>query len=119
MFDLLLKGGTAITPQGAGLYDIAIKGEQIAAVLAPGAVPDEAARVVKDVTGKIVMPGGIDPHVHCAWHMPLPDGTATTSGPPEDVSRAALWGGTTMLIDFAARTEPKPCLLYTSPSPRD
>ena len=38
MFDLLLKGGTAITPQGAGLYDIAIKGEQIAAVLAPGAV---------------------------------------------------------------------------------
>ncbi|HKK31055.1 MAG TPA: amidohydrolase family protein [Alphaproteobacteria bacterium] len=108
MFDLILRGGTAVTPQGAGLYDIAVKGEQIAAVTAANAIPDDQAAVVKDVTGKIVVPGGIDPHVHCAWHMPLPDGSAVTSGPPEDVSRAALWGGTTMLIDFAARTEPKP-----------
>ena len=71
MFDLILRGGTVVTPQGAGLYDVAIKGEQIAAVTAPGVVPDEQATAVKDVSGKIIIPGGIDPHVHCAWHMPL------------------------------------------------
>jgi dihydropyrimidinase len=108
MFDLILRGGTAITPQGAGLYDVAIKGQQIAAVTSQGAIPGDQAERVVDVSGKIVMPGGIDPHVHCAWHMPLPDGSAVQSGPPEDVSRAALWGGTTTIIDFAARMEPKP-----------
>ena len=37
--------------------------------------------------------------------MPLPDGSAMTSAPPEVVSRAALWGGTTTMIDFAARMD--------------
>ena len=54
MFDLILKGGTVVTPQGAGAYDIAIKGEQIAAVTAPGIVADEQAAAVKNVSGKIV-----------------------------------------------------------------
>ncbi|MGZ0190215.1 MAG: amidohydrolase family protein [Alphaproteobacteria bacterium] len=108
MFDIVIRGGKTVTPQGVGAYDIAIKGEVIAAVTAPGAIPDSSANRVIDASDKIVMPGGIDPHVHCAWHMPLPDGTAMISAPPEDVSRAALWGGTTTLIDFAARTEPMP-----------
>ena len=95
MFDIVIRGGKTVTPQGVGAYDIAIKGEVIAAVTAPGAIPDSSANRVIDASDKIVMPGGIDPHVHCAWHMPLPDGTAMISAPPEDVSRAALWGGTT------------------------
>jgi len=119
MFDLILRGGTTVTPQGAGVYDVAIKGQQIAAVTAPNAIPDDQAARVTDVSGRIVMPGGIDPHVHCAWHMPLPDGSAVTSGPPEDVSRAALWGGTTMLIDFAARMEPKPLAQVIAERDRD
>jgi len=108
MFDILIRGGDVVTPQGVGKYDVAIAGETIAAVAAPGAIPDASAGRVIDASGKIVMPGGIDPHVHCAWHMPLPDGTAMTSAPPEVVSRAALWGGTTTLIDFAARMDPLP-----------
>ncbi len=108
MFDYVIRGGQTVTPQGVGAYDVAVSGETIAAVTAPGAIPDASANRVIDASGKIVMPGGIDPHVHCAWHMPLPNGSAMTSAPPEVVSRAALWGGTTTLIDFAARMEPLP-----------
>lgn len=108
MFDFVIRGGETVTPQGVGRYDVAISGETITAVTAPGAIPDASANRVIDASGKIVMPGGIDPHVHCAWHMPLPDGSAMMSAPPEVVSRAALWGGTTTLLDFAARQEPMP-----------
>jgi dihydropyrimidinase len=61
-----------------------------------------AARVI-DATGRIVLPGGVDPHIHCNW----PVRPGTNGGPPEmsagpaHVSRAALFGGTTTLIDFA------------------
>lgn len=108
MFDMVIRGGTVVASQGAGHYDVAISGETIAAVTAPGAIAAEQARRVIDATGKIVMPGGIDPHVHCKWHLPLPDGTAGLTEGPEVVSRAALFGGTTTIIDFAARTQPKP-----------
>ena len=46
------------------------------------------------------MPGGIDPHVHCKWHLPNPDGTAGLTDPPDVVSKAAVHGGTTTMIDF-------------------
>ncbi len=108
MFDTVIRGGIAVTPQGESNSDIAIKGEKIAAVTQPDAIPPGSASREVNAEGKIVIPGGIDPHVHCAWHMPLPDGSAMTSAPPEVVSRAALWGGTTTLLDFAARMEPKP-----------
>jgi len=108
MFDLLLRGGTVITPHGEAVSDVAVSGEAIAAVTNPGAIADNQARRVVDVSGKIVMPGGIDPHVHCKWHMPLPAGSAGFTDGPEVVSRAALYGGTTTLIDFAARMEEIP-----------
>jgi dihydropyrimidinase len=101
MFDLVIRGGIAVTPQGAGAYDIAVQGERIAAVAAAGALPETAAKRVIDATDKIVIPGGVDPHVHCLWHLPMPDGTAGLTDPPAQVSRAALFGGTTTLIDFA------------------
>lgn len=106
MFDIVIRGGTTVTPGGVAELDVGIQGDAIAAVTAPNAIPGASAGRVIDAGGKIVMPGGIDPHVHCAWHMPLPDGSAMKSAPPEVVSRAALWGGTTTLIDFAARDEP-------------
>jgi dihydropyrimidinase len=108
MFDVIIRGATVVASQGAGHYDVAISGETIVAVTAPGAVSDDQARRVIDASDKIVIPGGIDPHVHCKWHLPLPDGTAGFTQGPEVVSRAALFGGTTTLIDFAARTEEKP-----------
>ena len=51
------------------------------------------------------MPGGIDPHVHCKWHLPNPDGTAGLTEPPDVVRRAALHGGTTTMIDFTRASQ--------------
>ena len=62
------------------------------------------ARVI-DATGKIVIPGGIDPHVHCKWHLPNPDGSAGLTEPPDVVSKAAVHGGTTTMIDFTRASQ--------------
>lgn len=104
MFDLIIRGDRVVTPHGVGAWDIAVKGEKIAALAAPGTLEDGAAGRVIDATGKIVMPGGIDPHVHCAWHIPALEegGEPIYTDPPSHVSRAALFGGTTTLIDFAS-----------------
>jgi dihydropyrimidinase len=107
MIDLVIRGDTVVTPQGVGAHDILIAGGTIAAIAAPGSIAfPEGARVI-DVTGKIVMPGGIDPHVHCKWHLPGPDGSATLTEPPDVVSKAAVHGGTTMMIDFTRASQGK------------
>jgi dihydropyrimidinase len=100
MLDLVIRGGQVVTPQGVGSWDVAIKGEQIVAVAAPGTLTDDVGRVI-DAEGKIVVPGGIDPHTHCKWNVPTPSGPPGFSADPAQVSRAALFGGTTTLIDFA------------------
>lgn len=108
MIDLIIRGDRVVTPSGVGAYDILVSGGTIAAMAAPGSlsVPD-GARLI-DATGKIVIPGGIDPHVHCKWHMPGPEGTAPalTMG-PDVVGRAALHGGTTTIIDFTRAQQGK------------
>jgi len=104
MFDLVIRGDRVVMPHGVGAWDVAVKDGVIAALAAHGSfAPDQAARVI-DAGGGIVMPAGIDPHVHCAWYIPalVPGGPPGRSDPPEQVSRAALWGGTTTIIDFAA-----------------
>jgi len=100
MLDLLIRGGQVVTPHGVGHWDVAVEGERIVAVAQPGSLTEDVGRVI-DAEGKIVVPGGIDPHVHCAWPIPMPGQPTSLSGPPEQVSRAALFGGTTTLIDFA------------------
>ncbi len=108
MFDLILRNGTVVTPHGTSRQDVAISGEVITAITRPDAIDNTQTKRSIDVNGKIVMPGGIDPHVHCKWIMPMPDGTFGFTEGPEIVSRAALYGGTTTLIDFAARLEDIP-----------
>ena len=104
MFDLLIRGERVVTPQGVGPREIAVKDGVIAALGAPGTLDKAQAARVIDAGSAVVMPGGIDPHVHCAWYIPpmRPGDPPGTSGSPELVSRAALFGGTTTLIDFAA-----------------
>jgi dihydropyrimidinase len=101
MLDLIIRGGEVVTPQGVTRCDVAIRGEAIAAVAAPGTLTDATATRVIDAAGKIVIPGGIDPHVHMHHPWILPDGTTLTTKGPDHVGQAALWGGTTTLIDFA------------------
>jgi dihydropyrimidinase len=101
MLDLVIRGGQVVTPHGVGEWDVAVQGEQIVALAAPWTLTDDVGRVV-DASGKVVVPGGIDPHVHSKWNVPSPGGAQPTlSDPPAVVSRAALHGGTTTLIDFA------------------
>ena len=99
MLDLLIKNGRVVTPQGAGAWEIAVQGDKIVAVAAPGTF-DEAARVI-DATGKIVVPGGVEPHTHLAHRIQMhPDDDLHTLG-PEDDSRGMAFGGTTTHVDFA------------------
>lgn len=97
MIDLLIRGDRVATINGVGAWDVAIQGDKIAAVTAPDTINARDAGRVIDARGKIVVPGGIDPHIHCKFPQPL----GTMSAPPEHVSRAALFGGTTTFVDFA------------------
>ena len=101
MLDLVVRGKQVVTPQGVGAFDVAVEGEKIVAVAAAGTYGKETTRRLIDAGDQIVMPGGIDPHCHCAWPVPF-GGKVTLSDPPSVVSRAALFGGTTTILDFAA-----------------
>ncbi len=46
MYDLVVSGGTAVTPSSTGLLDIAVCGEEIVAIGAPGSFDGKAAKVV-------------------------------------------------------------------------
>jgi dihydropyrimidinase len=96
----LITGGTVVNPTGAIAGDVLVDGETIAAIYAPGAAADVTADATIDATGKYVVPGGIDPHVH----MALPFGGTKSSDDFETGSRAAAWGGTTTIIDFGLQT---------------
>jgi dihydroorotase len=60
--DLLIRGGTVVTPDGKRRADVAIDGERISAVIEPGSAVD-ADRVI-DASGRSVLPGAIDVHSH-------------------------------------------------------
>jgi len=105
MVDLILRGDTVVTPQGVGAFDVAIAGEKIVAVAAKGGLPVAEGTRLIDAGGKIVMPGGIDPHVHCKWFLPNPDGSAALTDPPDVVGKAAVHGGTTTIIDFTRASQ--------------
>jgi dihydropyrimidinase len=100
MFDILIQNGLVVTPSGVNHQDIGINGEKIAALGLQGSLPTAGARVV-DALGKVVVPGGIDPHTHLAHAiMAQPDDPGLTLG-PEDDTRGMAFGGTTTHIDFA------------------
>ncbi len=61
-YDLAIRGGTLVTATGRFPADVAVSGERIAAIVAPG-TPLEAAREL-DATGRHLIPGAIDVHSH-------------------------------------------------------
>ena len=99
----MIKSGTVVTATGADAAEVLIDGEQIVAVLHPGSAVAESAErgadQVLDATGKYVIPGGVD----CHTHMELPFGGTVASDDFETGTRAAAWGGTTTIIDFAVQ----------------
>ena len=101
MLDLVIRGGQVVTPWGVGGWDVAVQGEKIVAVAEEGTLPKEIGLVL-DASGKVVIPGGIEPHAHIA--APIAGQPGKLTPPPEQVSRSALFGGTTTLTDFAIQS---------------
>ena len=102
MLDLILRGRAVVVPQGITPLDVGVRDGRIVQLAHCGELDDACAQRVIDVGEQLLMPGGIDPHVHCAWPIPSRDGSEhLMTDPPQHVSRAALHGGTTTLIDFA------------------
>ena len=91
-----------MSPTGAIAADVLIDGERIVALLEPGTTRlgvdlEASADVVIDARDKYVVPGGVDGHTH----MQMPFGGTQASDTFETGTRAAAWGGTTTIIDFA------------------
>ena len=90
----LLKGGTVVSGRGTRIADVLLDGETIAAV---GPDLGCAADRVVDCAGKLLFPGFIDAHTHFDLEVA---GTVTADDFATG-SRAALRGGTTMVVDFS------------------
>ena len=98
----VIKGGTVVTATETMGADVLVDGEKVVALAAPGSHDWESgAEKVIDASGKYVLPGGIDVHTH----MELPFGGTFASDNFETGTRAAAWGGTTTIIDFAVQTK--------------
>ena len=107
---LLIKNGRIVTATDDYTGDVLIEGEKIVAVgrnldamAAQTGVADARAGVptIIDATGLLVLPGGIDPHVH----LDMPFMGTFSSDTHENGTRAALFGGTTTVIDFVLQTQ--------------
>ncbi|HUF14933.1 MAG TPA: dihydropyrimidinase [Acidimicrobiia bacterium] len=94
----LIKGGTVITAIDQTEADVLIDDRKVVALLARDHSV-EADEVI-DATAKLVIPGGIDVHTH----MELPFGGTFAADTFETGTRAAAWGGTTTIVDFAVQT---------------
>src|SRR5438045_2269716 len=94
-FDTLITNGTVVTASDTYKAEIAISGGKVVAIGTE--LPRQNAGRVIDSASKLVMPGGIDVHTH----LDMPFGGTTSSDDFETGTRAAAFGGTTTLIDFA------------------
>ena len=98
-----ITNGTIVTADGSQHGDVLIDGETIAAIGADlrqqGTTVDETI----DARGKYVMPGAIDVHTH----MELPFGGTFAKDNFETGTRAAAFGGTTTIVDFAVQSKGK------------
>lgn len=88
---LLIKNGTIVTAVDEFIGDVLVEGEKIVAVGNDLAV---SADKVVDATGKFILPGGVDQHVHYSFDFK----GARVRG--FDTTNAAIVGGTTTVIEF-------------------
>jgi len=90
----LVKGGTVVTATDQYKGDVLIEDEKITLI---GSSLEIQVDKVIDASGKYVLPGGIDVHTH----LDMPFGGATSADDFETGTRAAAFGGTTSIVDFA------------------
>ncbi len=94
----LIKNGRIVTAVDDYRADILIEDEQISVI---GKTLEMEVDKIIDASDKLVIPGGIDPHTH----MELPFGGTESSDDFFTGTRAAAFGGTTTIIDFAVQTK--------------
>src|SRR5512135_2995671 len=94
-FDTLIVNGTVATASDTFQADIGIENGKFTAI-GKSLPKDNAAKII-DARGKLVLPGGIDVHTH----LDMPFGGTTSADDFETGTRAAAFGGTTTIIDFA------------------
>ena len=99
----LITNGTIVTADGSVDADVLVDGETIAAIGADLASNGTTAEETIDATGRYVIPGGIDVHTH----MELPFGGTFAKDTFETGTRAAAFGGTTSIVDFAVQSKGK------------
>jgi dihydropyrimidinase len=93
----LITNGTIVTAVDQYKGDVLIEDEKIAVIGVSLDIPAANVDKVIDAAGKYVLPGGIDVHTH----MDMPFGGATSADDFETGTRAAAFGGTTTIVDFA------------------
>jgi dihydropyrimidinase len=94
-FDTIISGGTVVTASDTYPADVAISNGKIVAIAS--SLPRENSQRLLQASGCYVIPGGIDVHTH----LDMPFGGTTSSDDFETGTRAAAFGGTTTLVDFA------------------
>jgi dihydropyrimidinase len=97
----LITNGTIVTADGSYGADLLIDGETIAQLGRDLAAAGVEADETIDASGKYVIPGGIDVHTH----MELPFGGTFAKDTFETGTRAAAFGGTTSIVDFAVQSK--------------
>ncbi len=98
----IISGGLVVTAAEETEADVLIEDGEVAALAARGSAYAQgwtADRTI-DATGKYVIPGGVDAHTH----FDLPFGGTASSDTFETGTRAAAWGGTTTVVDFAVQS---------------
>ena len=95
----LIRNGHIVTAVDSYLADILIDGETITMIGQNLSSVVGSVDKTIDATNKLVIPGGIDPHTH----LDLPFGGTSSSDDFETGTRAAAFGGTTTIIDFAVQ----------------
>jgi dihydropyrimidinase len=101
-FDTIIKNGSVVTATDTYTADVAIANGKITAIGTD--LPAQNATKILDASGKLVLPGGIDVHTH----LDMPFGGTTSADDFETGTRAAAFGGTTTLIDFAIQYKGQP-----------
>src|SRR6476620_11070863 len=94
---VLIRNGRIVTAVDDYRADVLIEGEKVTHI-AQKLDKVQADKTI-DVAGKLVIPGGIDPHTH----MELPFGGTQASDDFRTGTLAAAYGGTTTIIDFAVQ----------------
>lgn len=94
--DLVVHGGTVVNGGGSAPATVTISGGRIRGLLDPELPLPPHNRAI-DARGGLVIPGGVDPHCHIGQRL----GAYQALDDYAQASRAALWGGTTTVIDFA------------------